>query len=132
MFKANPQSIFKMEVVQREAKRIFKNLFPEFRAAKPVMRETIDKGVFAIAIPFIYTEYEIPRNGVLTYIAKRGESSSNVCFNPFSSQPRPEMPNGIDYVKLLYVDWRSEFYELEPILLTAFLAQEHKLQDPTG
>ena len=120
-----------MELVRREANRIFKGLFPEFRAAKPVIRQTIEKGTFDIAIPFIYTEYDIPRNGVLMYsIHKTPFLKSS--FNPFASQPRPEVPNGIDYVKLLYVEFRSEFYELEPILLTAFLTQQDKPQDPTG
>jgi hypothetical protein len=120
-----------MDPVSREANRIFKDLFPGFRAAKLVIRETIEKGVFDIAIPFVYTEYDIPRQGVLMYSIHTGPIQK-ASFNPFASQPRPEVPNGIDYVKLLFVDFRSEFYQLEPILLTAFLVREDKPQDPTG
>lgn len=105
------------KLLLKEAIQIFTSLFPGFRATTILYRKSATN-TYIVNIPFIYTNYDIVRNGILVYDIQM--SPIKVSFNPFASQPRAESPCGIDYTKLLFVDARYEFYALEPLLIAAF------------
>ena len=109
------------KLLLKDAIQIFTPLFPGFRARTILYRKSATNA-YIVNIPFIYSEYDIVRNGILVYDIQM--SPIKVSFNPFASQPRAESPCGIDYTKLLFVDARHEFYALEPLLIAAFLQKE--------
>ncbi len=105
------------KLLLKEAIQILQPLFPGFRATTILYRKT-NATTYVVNIPFVYSEYDIIRNGILVYDINMNPIKAS--FNPFASQPRPEAPCGIDYIKLIFVDARHEFYALEPLLMAAF------------
>lgn len=118
----------------KEATRIFSDLFKGFKANRILVRD-VSESNREVRIPFVYETFEIPRHGILVYDVQV-IPFVKVSFNPFASQPRPEENNGIDWIKMLFVDSHHEFYALEPLLISAFCIMAPKsicvAEDPNG
>ena len=89
--------------LKSEVDSIFKHLFTGFSLVSST--KTGDK----IDLHFTYTEFEIPRSGIMVYT----EGS----FDPFLSSPNSSIdPNGIPWIKYFHLDNRQEFTALKKLI----------------
>lgn len=120
----------------------FYTLFPKFKISYPIYRwitgtvkipghplvshTTVSHslapplGYYEIKIPFSWSQYGIPRFGVLAFTAKPSIYTKwEVVFSPWNSQGDHGFKN-INWMNLYYIDYFSPIYVLESILWEAF------------
>lgn len=102
----------------------FYTLFPKFKVSSPIYRWVSPTskmcGHYEIKLPFVWSEYEIPRFGILVFTAKPSFYTTwEVEFVPWKSEGRSGTKT-IDWTKLYYVDFFSPLRTYERILWEAF------------
>jgi len=96
--------INKMETIPLLADTIFPSILPGFKASNAqIIKDTL-------TIPFEYTPH-ITVKGIMVF--EIFTSPLYVTFNPFLSSPQSFEQNGIDWVRMKYLDRREELYEFE-------------------
>lgn len=89
--------------LKSEADSIFKDLFTDFSLISSMKTEN------KIEVHFTYTEFEIPRSGIMVY--------SEGSFDPFLSTPNSSIePYGIPWIKYFHLDNRPEFTALKKVI----------------
>ena len=93
-----------METIQLLADTIFPSILPGFKAGQP------EKIKGTLKIPFEYMPY-IPIKGIMVFEVL--SAPVYVTFNPFLSSPQSFEQNGIDWVRMKYLEKLPELYEFE-------------------
>ena len=110
----------------------FYTLFPSFKVSYPVYRWIVGntkvsghplaphRGHYEIKIPFSWSQYGIPRFGILAFTATSSIYTKwEVVFSPWKSEGDQGFKT-IHWTNLYYIDYFSPIYVLENILWEAF------------
>ena len=102
----------------------FYTRFPKFKLSSPLYRWVAATPKIAahyeIKIPFVWSEYAIPRFGILAFTAKPSFYTNwEVEFAPWNSEGKSGLET-INWTKLYYIDFFPPLRALERILLEAF------------
>lgn len=82
------------------------------------------RGHYEIKIPFTWSQYGIPRFGILAFTAKPSIYTKwEVVFSPWNSEGDHGFKN-INWMHLYYIDYFSPIYVLETILWEAFQTED--------
>ena len=92
----------------KQYESMFFDVFPKFKLGAPISRWVMPtkktQGHYCVRVPFVWSEYEIPRFGILVYEIKPAFYGTwETEFSPFLSEPRKDQANGVDWVKLYYL-----------------------------
>jgi hypothetical protein len=111
----------------RPYEKEFQEKFPKCKLGAPVSRWVMATAKvpahYLVKIPFVWSQYDIPRFGILAFTVKQSFYKTwDVEFNPFLSEPTRDKVQGIDWTMLYYVDSFAPLRSLERIISSAVVA----------